>query len=240
MTFLYHTIFYDPLLNLLVFLYKTVAFNDLGLAIIFLTVLIRLLLFPIFQKSARYQIVMQRMQPKVAELQKRHKDDKAKQTEALLALYKENKTNPFSGFLFILLQLPILIALYQIFLNILKPEVFERLYGMVVAPEVLNTTFLGLINLSLPSILMVGLAAAGQYFQIKTALPKLEDGKQLSVQEKASRRMAFIAPALTVFIFYKLPAAVGLYWLTASIFSIIQQELIQRNIKKDNELGRTD
>lgn len=238
MTFLYHTFFYDPLLNLLVFLYKTVAFNDLGAAIILLTVLIRLILFPLFQKSARYQIVMQKLQPKVAELQKRHKDDKAKQTEALLALYKENKTNPFSGFLFLLLQLPILIALYQIFLNILKPNVFERLYGFVSAPETLHTTFLGLINLSLPSILMVVLAAAGQYYQIKTALPKVEDHKQLSAQEKASRRMAFIAPALTLFIFYKLPAAVSLYWVTASIFSIIQQELIQKNIKKDEQLGR--
>lgn len=238
MTFLYHTFFYDPLLNLLVVLYKTVAFSDLGVAIVLLTVLIRLILFPLFQKSAKYQIVMQKLQPQVAELQKKHKDDKTKQTEALMALYKENKTNPFSGFLFILLQLPILIALYGIFSNILKPGAFEKLYTFISAPEQLHTTFLGLINLSLPNILMVGLAAVGQYFQIRTALPKEQENRQLSPQEKASRRMAFIAPALTIFIFYKLPAAVSLYWVAASIFSIIQQELIQKGIKKNEQLGR--
>jgi YidC/Oxa1 family membrane protein insertase len=240
MSFLYHAFFYDPLLNLLVVLYKTAAFNDLGLSIILLTVLIRVILFPLFQKSARYQIVMQRLQPKVAEIQKRHKEDKTKQTEALLALYRENKTNPFSGFLFILLQLPILIALYQIFINILKPGVFEKLYGFISQPETFNATFLGLINLASPSILMVGLAALAQYFQVKTALPKKKDHEELSAQEKASRKMAFIAPLLTLFIFYKLPAAVSLYWLTASVFSIVQQELIQKNIKRDEELGRSD
>lgn len=238
MTFLYHTFFYDPLLNLLVVLYKTLAFNNLGLAIIFLTVLIRVILFPLFQKSARYQIIMQKLQPKVTELQRKYKDDKTKQTEELLALYRENKTNPFSGFLFILLQLPILIALYQIFLNILKPEIFVRLYSFVQAPAELHPTLLGLINLASPSILMVGLAAIAQYFQISTALPKPQKDHQPSAQEKMSKRMAYVAPVLTIFIFYTLPAAVSLYWLTTSLFSVVQQELIQKNLKKeDGKLG---
>ncbi|MDO8504649.1 MAG: YidC/Oxa1 family membrane protein insertase [Candidatus Liptonbacteria bacterium] len=233
MAFFFNTFFYDPLLNLLVLLYKSVAFQDLGLAIIFLTVLIRIILFPLFQKSAKYQIVMQGLQPKVAQIQKQFKENKTKQTEALMALYKENKTNPFSGFVFLILQLPILIALYQIFLNILKPEVFTGLYRFISAPEVFNTSFLGLINLADPNIIVVGLAALGQYFQIKTSLPKDQDPATFTPQEKMNRRMAFIAPLLTLFIFYNLPAAVSLYWLTASIFSVVQQELIQKKLLKE-------
>ena len=231
MSFIYNEIFYKPLLNLLVVLYQSVAFKDLGLAIIFLTVLIRLILFPLFQKSAKYQIVMQRLQPQVVALQQKYKDNKVKQTEEMMALYKQNKTNPFSGFLFILLQLPVLIAVYQIFLKILTPDVFKGLYGFISAPQSLNSSLLGLINLSTPNIIMVCLAAIAQYFQIKTALPKDQDPATLTPQEKANRRLAFIGPALTIFIFYRLPAAISLYWLTASIFSVIQQELIQKNLK---------
>jgi YidC/Oxa1 family membrane protein insertase len=230
MSFLYHTIFYDPLLNILVLFYKSIAFQSLGLSIIFLTVFIRLILFPLFEKSARYQIVMQRLQPKVKEVQEKHKTDKVKQTEALMALYKENKTNPFSGFLFLILQLPILIALYQIFRQILQPGIFSNLYHFISSPGVLNANFLGLINLALPNTIMVVLSAVGQYFQVKTSLPKHDEHYKLSPQEKANRNMAFIAPVITLFIFLNLPAAVSLYWLTTSIFSIIQQEIIQRKL----------
>lgn len=230
MGFIYNTIFYDPLLNILVLFYKSIAFQSLGLSIIFLTVFIRIVLFPLFEKSARYQIIMQRLQPKVKEVQDKYKDDKAKQTEALMALYKENKTNPFSGFLFLLLQLPILIALYQIFFKILEPGVFDKLYSFISAPGALNANFLGLINLAAPNIMMVVLSAIGQYFQVKTALPKHDKGYKLSPQEKANRNMAFIAPLVTLFIFMKLPAAISLYWLTTSVFSIIQQEIIQRKL----------
>lgn len=238
MAFLYNTIVFNPLLNILVLLYRSVAFQSLGLSIIFLTILVRLILFPLFQKSARYQIVMQRLQPKVKEVQEKYKDDKQKQTEALMALYRENKTNPFSGFLFLFLQLPILIALYQIFFRISDPKIFEHLYGFISAPGTINGNFLGLINLGLPSILMVGLAAIGQYFQVKTALPKHDKHYKLNPQEKMNQRMAFIGPLITVFIFWKMPAAVSLYWLVASIFSVVQQEIIQRNLN-DGKVGDT-
>ncbi len=78
---------------------------------------------------------------------------------------------------------------------------------------------------------MVGLAAVAQYFQVKTAFPKDDGKRQLSAQEKMNRKMAFIGPLLTIFIFVRLPAAVSLYWVVASLFSIIQQEIIQKRIK---------
>ncbi len=233
MKFLYTTIFYQPLFNALVFLYQTVAFGDLGIAIIFLTLIIRIILFPLFQKSLRHQLVMQELQPKVKKLQTEHKSDVQKQTREIMALYKEHKVNPFSGFLFLLIQLPILFALYQIFFKV-SGGGLEGLYGFITKPEVLETSFLGLINLSKRSIVMVVLASVLQYFQGKISLPKLVPGQTLSPAEKVSRQMVFIGPVLTAVIFLQLPAAVSLYWATTSIFSIVQQLFINRR----HELGR--
>src|SRR3989344_8878862 len=122
MTYFYDHIIYYPILNALVFLYNTIAFHDLGIAIILLTILVRVILYPLFHKSARHQAISQRLQPEVKKLQELHKHDKKKQTEAIMELHKEHGINPFSGFLLLLVQLPILIALYQILSASMKPE----------------------------------------------------------------------------------------------------------------------
>lgn len=231
---LYRTILYKPLFNALIFLYNTVALQDLGLAIIFLTVLIRFLLFPLFQKSLHHQAVMQELQPEIKKIQDKYGTDKQKQAEAMLALYKGKNINPFSGFFLIFLQLPILIALYQIFLNSLKLNFEQNLYSFIKIPETFHTTFLGLINLGEKSILMVGLAAIAQYFQTVQSLPKIS-GRELTPTEKMSRQMAFLGPGITLFIFYSLPAAVSLYWTVSSLFSIFQQFIQQKSWKTGNK-----
>jgi len=234
MLYIYHLILYRPLLNILIFFYNTIAFQDLGLAIIFLTLLIRLILFPIFQKSTRQQLVMQRLQPKIKQVQDNHRGDREKQTQAIMALYKEHGVNPFSGFLLLLIQLPILIALYQIFLKSLNSGFLEGLYGFLRVPEFINPTLLGLINLKERSILIVGLAALAQYFQGLLALPKIAADQKPAPAEKLSRQMVFVGPLITVAIFYNLPAAIGLYWVVSSLFSIFQQLLINRQTKTTN------
>lgn len=230
---LYHAIIYQPILNLLVFLYNTAAFRDFGLAIILSTILIRLILFPVFQKSTRHQMVMQKLQPKIKEIQKEHKRDLEKQSQAMMALYKEHNVNPFMSLILVIIQIPIIIALYRIFLQPLTPEVFKDLYSFLQAPASFNQSFLGLINLRESSILMVGLAALAQYFQIKTTLPR--GGKELSQQDKIAKQMAFIGPILTLVIFWKLPAAASLYWAVTSLFSIGQQAIIERQIKESEK-----
>lgn len=228
MVFLYDTIIYNPLLNTLVFLYNTVAAHDLGIAIIFLTIIIRLILYPLFHKSAKYQKKMQIIQPKLREAQEKHKNDRAKQTEVMMALYKEHNLNPFSGFLFLLVQLPILFAVYRIFLKIFTPEILNGLYSFVSRPPSLNPMFLGLINLGSRSILMVVLAAIGQYFQAKLALPAITDPKDPAA--RMARQMMFLGPIFTLLIFSGLPAAVSLYWVVASLFSIGQQIIINKTV----------
>lgn len=231
MSYLYHTIIYKPLLNALFFLYNTVALQDLGLAIVLLTVLIRLVLFPIFQKSVRHQMVMQKLQPKIKKIQEDHRGDAEKQTKAMMELYREHRVNPLSGFGLLLVQLPVLIALYQIFLNSLSLEkLVGDLYSFVPVPLVLHTTFFGLINLGNSSILIVGLTAIAQYFQARLSVAPRKPSEAEGAAEKMAKRMALIGPVLTIVIFSSLPAALTLYWFVTSVFSIFQQAVVNKQL----------
>jgi YidC/Oxa1 family membrane protein insertase len=235
----YHFVLYQPLLNALILLYNTIAFGNLGLAIILLTIAIRLLLYPLFHKSVRHQMVMQKIQPKLAKLQEEHKGDKEKQYKATMDLYREHNVNPFSGFLLLFVQLPVLIALYRIFLAKLTPEALAGLlYPFVHAPQHLNYTLFGLINLEQGSILLVALAALSQYFQIKLSMPK-GAGTGDSPAEKMGKQMMYIGPAITLLIFYRLPAAISLYWTVTSLFSILQQSVINRQLNEHDEKSGT-
>lgn len=236
MSYLYHTFVYNPLLNLLVLLYNTLAFKDFGLSIIFLTIIIRLILFPFFQKGAYYQAMIQKIQPELKKIQENYKKDKLKQAEETMALYKKYKINPFTPFSLLLVQLPILIALYQIFLKSISSISAENLYSFVKLPEQFNLVFLGLIDMAKPSILMVGLAAISQYFQTRLAFFKTKfkskEDKSLNQVEKINRQMLYLGPVLTFLIFSKLPAAISLYWLVSSVFSVFQQIIINRQLLK--------
>jgi|SRR3989344_392757 len=218
-------ILYTPLLNSLVFLYHNVAFQDLGIAIVLLTLIIRFILYPLFYKSFLNQTLMQKLQPEITRLQYEHKHDKEKQAQALLALYREHKVNPFSSFLLLLVQLPILIALYHVFLN---------------PPVELSPMFLGLIDLSKTSIMIVGLAAIAQYIQGKLTLPKTKPGVEVPQVTKIAQQMVYIGPAITLLILWRLPAAIGLYWLISSAFSLFQQIYINKKIEKKYGNLKTD
>ena len=230
----FNTILYQPLFNALVFLYNTVAFQDLGIAIVLLTVIVRVILYPLFYHSFKNQTLMKKIQPEIQKIQHDHKGNREKQAQALMELYRQHKVNPFSGFFLILVQLPILIVLYQLFITGFSADALNNLYGFMTAPAEIHNSFLGLIDLGERSILMVVLAAVLQYFQGRLSLPKPkpgEDKNQESPAAKVGRSMVFIGPVLTGVILLSLPAAVGLYWFASSAFSIFQQILINKSLK---------
>ena len=239
---IYHVLIYQPILNVLVFFYKTIAFYDFGLAIIFSTIFIRLIMYPIFHKSTKHGMMMQKIQPKIEKIRELHKEDKEKQLKATVELYREHGINPMSGILLLFVQLPFLIALYQIFFQKITPEILSAgLYSFVSPPTgSFNTSFLGLINLEQSSILMVSLAAILQYFQGKMMLPKIEKGRKLSTPESVGRQMVYFAPLITLLIFWNMPAAISLYWAVSVTFSIFQQIIINRqfNPNPNEEPGK--
>lgn len=231
MSALFTEILHRPLFNGLVVLYNTVAFADLGLAIIFFTIVIRFILFPLFHESLRHQRLTQELQPEIKKIQEKHKDNREEQTKEILALYKKYKANPLTPILLIILQLPILFYLFRIFNEGFTEEAFSLLYSFVTRPEVISNSFLGMVDLTSRSVLIVLLAALAQYVQSKFSLPKLKKEQVLSQAEKIGRNMVYIGPIITVVILVNLPAALGLYWLTSTGFSIIQQIAINRLFK---------
>lgn len=237
MTSLFNIIIYKPLFNALIVLYKYVAFGDFGLAIILLTIIIRLILYPLFYKSFENQIKLQKIQPIIKKIHHDHKHNREEQARKLMELYKQHKVNPFSGFILILVQLPILIALYRIFLTGITPEALKNLYSFITPPSNITSSFLGLINLAERSIVVVALAAVAQYVQGRLSLTHTKTEQETSAS-KVSKQMVFIGPALTSVILLSLPSAVGLYWLTTSLFSIIQQIIITRKLQKDEQDSR--
>ncbi|MDP3724970.1 MAG: YidC/Oxa1 family membrane protein insertase, partial [Nanoarchaeota archaeon] len=134
MSSFFYTFFYEPMLQMLVWIYKYAAFEDFGLAVIFLTIAVRILLFPLFYKSTKQQVLIQKIHPKIKEVQERHKDNKERQATELMALYKKHGVNPFSSILTLLIQRPIVIGLSQVILKEITNGLFD------------NFMFLGFIN----------------------------------------------------------------------------------------------
>lgn len=219
MSNLFHSYIYDPVLAALVWIYQTIPLHDLGLSIIVLTFAVRVVLLPLFWKSAKDQSILQTLQPKVKEIQANHKEDREAQGRALMALYREHKVNPLSGIFFLLLQLPVFIALFQIFTRELENVAFD------------SHTFLGLINLDEKSILVALLAAGLQYLQAR--LMPQGKGTEGSSAKMMKLFGLFVGPAITLIILTSLPSALGLYWVASTVFSVGQQLVINRSIKRD-------
>jgi YidC/Oxa1 family membrane protein insertase len=221
-----------------VVLYNYIPGHDFGIAIIFLTIIIRLILYPISVKAVNSQKGLQKLQPQIQELQKKYKNDREKQALETLALYKKEKINPFSGLFLALIQLPILIALYQVFWNGLKSKELVSLYSFVLNPGQINPLFLYLIDLSKPNIILAILAGLTQYFQTKMLIPKGDvktsgQDKTADFSRVMQKQMLYFFPVFTVIILISLPSALGLYWTISGLFSIIQQYLIFKNDKSE-------
>lgn len=221
----FYLILYQPLFNALVFLYNRIPGHDFGIAIIFLTIIIRFLLLPLSVKAVKSQAGLQKLQPKIQEIQKNYKDNKEKQAKEMLELYKTEKINPFSALLLGLIQIPILIALYQVFNNGLNPKELFALYPFVSNPGQINPLFLGLVNLAKANIFLAVLAGIVQYWQSKMLMP-LQKGKSGDFSQILQSQMIYFLPVFTVIILFSLPSALGLYWTISGLFSIIQQYYI--------------
>ncbi len=230
----FNAILYYPLFNLLVLIYNYLPGHDFGIAIIFLTIIIRFILYPISVKALTSQKALQKLQPQLQELQKKYKEDKEKLAKETLELYRREKINPFSGLFLALLQLPILIALYQVFWNGLKVGELSHLYALVANPVQIDALFLNIIDLSKPHLAFAIVAGAVQFFQTKMLVQKQVkgQGKASDMAMMMQKQMVYFFPFITVVILLKLPSALGLYWTVSGLFSIIQQYFILK--KHDN------
>jgi len=233
MSFLYHTFFFNPLYNALVLLFTLLPWADAGIVVILLTFLVRLVLFPLSRKAVVTQMRMSEIAPELEKIKAKHKDNPEAQAAATLALYREKKVNPFSGILMVLIQIPLIFALYRIFLHFSEVHQ-ELLYSFVHAPEHINTIFLGLIDVSGKSAILALCAALSTYFQLKYSVKPQAASKDPSFGENLSRsmqsQMKYFFPVMVFFISYKISAVIALYWLTTNLFTIGQEIAVRRKI----------
>lgn len=235
---MFNTILLIPMTNVLVFL--TSIFGNIGLAVIAMTVLIKIILLPFSYATTKSQIAMKKMQPHIDDLKKQY-PDKEEQSRKMLELYKEHNTNPLAGCLPLIIQLPIIIALYRVFLQgvSVDPSV---LYSFIHAPEQISNSFLG-INMTSKSAVIAVLAGLSQYVQLRfspsmkkspdeKAIAKVGEPGAADMMDNMQKSMKYTLPILITVFAWAVPAAVALYWVITNIFTIAQEWWINKRLTK--------
>ncbi len=243
MSALFHSLIYQPIYNFLVLLYQIIPGSDFGIAIIVTTIALKSLLYPLSQKQIESQKKLQEIQPKIKEIQKKYKGDREKQSRAVMEFYRENKVNPFSGCLPLIIQLVILIAIYQVLFSISNSGFVassEVLYSFISNPGNIHQLFLGILDLSKPSTILAVATALAQYYQMKMTMGQQEkkkarervessdakndqDQKEPDFNQIMMQQMLYIGPALTLFFGMTFPSGLALYWFVSTLFAIGQQ-----------------
>jgi len=196
---------------IVVFLYRNVVENY-GVVIILLTIIVRLILTPLTISQTKSMARMQKMQPQIKELQKKYKDDKQKLQQETMEFYRKNNVNPLAGCLPLILQMPVFFALFQTLRN---PT--ERVTDIV---KDFNFLWMNL-NERDPYYILVILMVVTMF--LSTWLT--------STDPKQSKIM-FVLPIVFGFISWQFPAGILVYWVTTNIWSIGQQYLVNKMVKK--------
>ena len=244
MSYIFQTFFYQPILNLLVWLYNVVPGNDLGVAIILLTIIIKLVLLPLSKQSIKSQKSLQNLQPKINEIKKKYAHNKEEMGRAMMELYRQNKVNPFSSCLPLLVQLPFLFAVFRVFRNGLAGDSLNLVYPFITRPESINSISLGFLELAKPNVYLAILAGLAQFWQAKMMMTKKSEVKSKGSKDEnmmavMNKQMVYFMPAITVFIGLTLPGGLSLYWFTTTVLTALQQLYIFK--KKDaDEDGQSD
>jgi YidC/Oxa1 family membrane protein insertase len=234
----FNATFYNPIYNALVALVALVPGSDVGVAVIILTIIIRLILLPFSLSAARTQRAMKMLEPKIKELKETHKDDKERQAIETLALYKESRVNPFASILIALIQIPILLALYWVFTKEAFPAInVARLYAFTPIPHTISLEFLGLISVIGKSMFLAVCAGLTQFLQAHMALSGTmkpsQDGKQGDFQKIIGMQLKYVFPFLIATISYTSSGAVALYFIATNLAGSAQEWHVRRTIAKE-------
>ena len=217
---------YKPLVNALAFLVSIVPGGNIGIAVIILTLLVKTALYPLSQRSIESQAKMSLLSPELKKIKASgaSKEEQARQT---MALYKKHKTNPFSGCLLVLIQIPIIFALYYVFYKGIN---FDSgiLYSFINIPTDISMNFLGIVDIGQKSLILAILAGVSQFFQahyMPKPAPSPDKGGTFaeSFGKSMNMQMKYVFPFIVVFIAYSISGAIALYWITSNIFAIGQQ-----------------
>ena len=198
-----------------------VGFPSYALAIIMISILIKLILYPLMQKQMKSTMNMQEVQPKIQYLQKKYKNNPEKMNEEVMKLYKEYDINPMAGCLPLLIQMPILIGLFMA----LRQYSFDPIE---------HASFLWVSNLGEadPMHILPVLVAVTMFLQQKISMATSAGNEQT---EQMMKTMLYMMPAMMLFVCWTMPAGLCLYWGFFSLLSIVQQYFMNKQKKKEME-----
>ncbi len=237
---LFHGLIYTPLYNGLVFLVDVVPSHDMGLAVIALTVIVRIIIYPLSQRAIRSQIAMKKLAPDIEELKKKFKKNSPEQSAAVWALYRERGIHPLAGIGLLLIQLPVLFGLYWVFFKGGFPNVdAATLYSFVEMPQTVDMLFLGVADMGAHhNLMLAALVALSQFAYTRLSMgPRA--ARAATVEASLSEDMAksfdlqarYVFPLVFAGIAYMVVSAAALYWLTSNLFMIGQEYLAGRRFR---------
>ena len=221
---LWDVLLITPLTTSLIYLYEILGQN-LGWAIIGLTVALRVLVFPLSLPALKSARVQREIQPELEKIKKKHKDDKQAQAQAQMQLFKERGVNPFAGCLPQILQLVILIALYRVFITNLTNGTLNQQF------------FFWDLSVKDPLFILPLLAAGAQFLVSKTMLPAVSQEHEAAhaSKEKADdfatafqKQNLYIFPIFTLVLGFQFPAGLMLYWFVSTLVQALQQWVVNR------------
>jgi YidC/Oxa1 family membrane protein insertase len=240
MSFIWHTFFFDPVYNSLVFFIDVVRGGDVGLAIICTVILVKLVILPISLKAIRTQLAMREIEPKLAKIKEDFKDQREVQAIKTMELFREAKVNPFSSILLLFIQIPIVIALYfSVYTGggVKLPLINTALlYSFVPTPDpsAVNMIFLGFLDITKKSIILAFIAGVTQYIHTNLSLPPqkprdpdAEPNFKDDFARSMQLQMRYVMPVLIFFVAYTISAAIALYFTISNIMAIAQEYLVR-------------
>lgn len=238
---------YEPLYNGLVYFVDIVPGHDMGIAVILLTLLVKVVLFPLSRQAIRTQVAMRAIAPDLEAIKEEYKDKQEEQARAVFALYRERGIRPFSTFFLILLQLPVLFGLYWVFWKGGLPSInTDILYTFVPAPESVNMEFLGLIDMSERSILLALLTGITQFIYTRLSMgprkphePNAKPSLSSDMARSFDLQARYVLPLIFSAVAYSLAAALPLYWTTSNVFMIGQELAMGRRLRGESQLQKS-
>ncbi len=232
----FKTIVYIPLYNILI-LILNISWIDAGLATVILTVLVKVILYPIAKKSVVTQARMKEKEGELALIKEKYKD-RREQAVKTMEFYKTNNINPFSSILTIIIQIPIIFSLYFIFFKSGLPAIdTSLLYSFIKAPASVSMIFLGIIDVSQKSIFLAFLAAITSFWQmhlstLSPTLPVAKGKGEENFSQIMAKQMKYTMPIIVFFISWKISAIVALYWFVSNLVGIAQDVYVRKQMAK--------
>ncbi len=238
--YIWHTFFFDPVYNGLIFFIDVIPRGDVGLAIIAIVILVKTILLPLSIKAVKTQKIMREIEPKLKELKEKYKDNREEQARAMMSIYKEAGMNPFVSIVLMFIQIPIIISLYYSVYSgggIALPDINnELLYSFVASPVTVSMNFLGHIDIAAKSVWLALLASGTQFFQIKLSMPAIEPrdpstpgNMKEDFMRNLQLQMRYGMPVLIFFAAYFISAAIALYFFVSNAVAILQEFYVRRH-----------